>query len=112
MASEKKKPIVSFGPYASGGGSTVECAVWLNEGKGEHEGKSFYGVSLHRRYFNGQDAAGKDRWEDSKGSHRLQDIPVIRHALSQAETWIRERLVFDKKEGRNGQEEEVVADDF
>lgn len=109
----RKKPKAKFGPYGGAPGSSIECSVWLNEGKGENVGKFFYGISLTRSYLKGKDNNGKPIWEDSKGSHSLQDIPVLIHALSMAQNYILEQRVLDKAARKDApQEDEVVIDDF
>jgi hypothetical protein len=109
----KKKPVAKFGPYGGGPGSSIECSVWLNEGKGENAGKFFYGISLSRSYRKGTDSGGKAIWEDSKGSHSLQDIPVLIHALQKAQGFILEQRVKDKAERRNAEpDEDADGNDF
>lgn len=104
----KKKPVVTFGGYRTGGGSQIEVAVWANEGTGDNAGRVFYGVSFTRSYYDGKDAGGKDRFERTQ-SLRPQDIPALQYGLQQAFEWILERQILDRQ---NGQEEEESGGEF
>lgn len=104
----KKKPVMTFGPYSTGGGSTIEAAIWANEGKDENAGRVFYGVSFSRNYYNGKDAGGKDRYDKTQ-TLRQQDIPAVIYALTQCQEWIFEQRIADRKEDREDQE---VQQDF
>jgi hypothetical protein len=91
---EKKKPVATFGPYKTGGGSQIEAAVWRNETEGDNGPRVFYAVSFTRSYYNGKDAAGKDRFERTT-SLRQQDLPAVIYALNQAQSWIFEQRIAD-----------------
>jgi hypothetical protein len=98
---EKKRPVHSLGPYKTGGGSQVECAVWRNETDGDNGPRVFYAVSLSRSYFNGQDAGGKDRFERTQ-TLRQQDLPAAIYALTQAQAWIFEQRIADGQDDSEG----------
>lgn len=77
MASEKKKPVATFGGYPCGSGSTVESAVWENETEVEGRTVKTYAVSFDRNYREG------DKWKKTKAM-RTQDVPVLIYALQKA----------------------------
>ena len=86
MATDKKTPVASFGPYSSGGGSTIELSIWENTIKvqnGEKEAK-VYAVSFSRNYREGEE------WKKTKNL-RLQDISILQYCLRKAEEWMREK---------------------
>lgn len=80
---ERKKPVVSFGPYPTGS-AMIEVAVWENTvGEGKEE-RLVYSVSFTRSYNDGKE------WKKT-GSVRVQDIPFLIHGLQKAMDWIIEQ---------------------
>lgn len=88
---DKKKPVVSFGPYPTDRQTSIEVAVWANEVTVNEQQVVTHNVTIKRSY---RDAQGN--WQSNQ-NFRPHDIPVLIHALGKAYDWVLEH--------RNGQTE-------
>jgi hypothetical protein len=86
----RQKPMVTFGPYATGSGF-VEVSVWKNTHQGQNGERTVYTVSFHRSY---KDDA--DQWQKSQ-SLFTSDIPALILGLNKAYEFILSRKQQEKK---------------
>ena len=75
---EKKKPVMSFGPYPTDRSTSIESSVWANQIEVSGQPVTTYNVSVKRSY---RDAQGN--WAANQ-NFRPHDIPVLIHALGKA----------------------------
>ena len=80
----KQKPMITFGPYATGSGF-VEVSVWKNTCQGQNGERTVYSVSFHRSY---KDDANE--WQKSQ-SLFTSDIPPLILGLNKAYEFILSR---------------------
>lgn len=80
----KQKPIVTFGPYATGSGF-VEVSVWKNTRQAQNGERTVYSISFRRSY---KDDA--DQWQKSQ-SLFTSDIPPLILGLNKAYEFILSR---------------------
>lgn len=81
MANEvKNKPVKEFRDGA------IKTAVW----KREHEGKTFYSVSVSRGYKVEQ--GGVERWEDTN-SFDYAHLPTVTLQIEMAQKWIKQEII-------------------
>lgn len=80
----KQKPMITFGPYATGSGF-VEVSVWKNTRQGQNGERTVYSVSFHRSY---KDDANE--WQKSQ-SLFTSDIPPLILGLNKAYEFILSR---------------------
>jgi hypothetical protein len=77
-----KAPVISYGPYSSGQGNSIELAIWSNEIVVDGGRKvNMHTVTFARNYHD------DDGWKKTK-TLRPQDIPVLMYALTKAQEWI------------------------
>lgn len=82
----KQKPMITFGPYATGSGF-VEVSVWKNTHQGQNGERTVYSVSFHRSYKDKDDA---NEWKKSQ-SLFTSDIPPLILGLNKAYEFILSR---------------------
>ena len=81
MATEpKNKPVREFRDGA------IKTAVWRRE----HEGKTFFSISVSRGYKVEQD--GVERWEDTN-SFDFAHIATVKLQIEMAEKWIKQEMM-------------------
>ena len=85
----KQKPMITFGPYATGSG-LVEVNIWKNVHQGQNGERTVYTVSFHRSY---KDDA--DQWQKSQ-SLFTGDIPPLILGLNKAYEFILSRKQREK----------------
>jgi len=86
----KQKPLITFGPYATGSG-LVEVSVWKNTHRGPNGERVVHTVSFNRSY---KDEAGT--WNQSKTLHAADIAPLIL-GLNKAYEFILSRQQREKK---------------
>ena len=75
---DKKKPVMSFGPYPTDRNTSIEVAIWANQIEVNSQPVTTHNVTVKRSY---RDAQGT--WQANQ-NFRPHDIPVLLHALGKA----------------------------
>jgi hypothetical protein len=81
---EKKRPIMNFGPYPTDRNTSIEVSVWQNQIDANEGTVTTYNVTVQRSYRD-----GKGTWQKN-ATFRPHDIPVIIHGLQKAYDYILE----------------------
>lgn len=83
MANEKNKPVKEFRFGA------IKAAVW----KREHEGKTFYSVSLSRSYKTDKiDGPEDDGWREVN-SFDYTDLQTVQTVMEMAQKWVKAEIL-------------------
>jgi hypothetical protein len=80
--SEKKRPIMNFGPFPTDRNTSIESSIWCNEIEAGGKKVKTYNVTIQRSYRDGQGQWAKNQ------TYRVHDLPVVIHALQRAHAWI------------------------
>ena len=82
MAEQKQKPVKEFRMQA------IKGAVW----KREHEGKTFYNLSLSRSFKVDSEGPEDDGWRES-ASFDLSDLGTVKLICDMADKWIKQEIL-------------------